>query len=31
MYDFDSATDIFDLFTEKLGEWESENGTGLLG
>lgn len=31
MYDFDSATDIFELFTEKLGEWESENGTGLLG
>ena len=29
MYDFDSATDIFDLFTEKLGDWES--GSGVLG
>lgn len=29
MYNFDSATDIFDLFTEKLGDWES--GSGVLG
>ena len=29
MYDFDSATDIFTLFTEKLGDWE--NGSGVLG